>query len=416
MLSLSYKFAAKMEQNPFFLNESFHKQVDNVQAYVRQIYHVFHTRPELSYHEEKTAARICQELQEMGVPFRDHVGGFGILAHLSFGNPKAHCFALRADMDALPIQEKNGVPYASQIPGVMHACGHDSHMASMLGIIRVLSAFQKDNSLNLNGTVLFVFQPGEEQEPGGASLMLDDGVFNDFQPEFIIGQHSSPDHRVGDVVFAEGQVMASSDELHLTISGKGGHGARPHLINDTVLCAAQVLVSLQQVVSRLSNPFSPTVVSFGRLIADGRTNIIPDEVYLSGTLRTTDEQWRKRAREAVLHTAQKTAEAYGCSCSMKQSNGYPAVFNNPEVTRRMRAFAEEYLGPSHIGHMVPKMTSEDFGFFSQAYPSTFFRFGVRGNNNPSCGGQHTDTFLIDEDAFPTSVGTLGWMALRSLMD
>lgn len=405
-----------MKQNLDFLNDFFHKQVSEVQDYVCAIYHELHAHPEISFHEKETASRICRELTAMGVPFRKDIGGDGILARVTFGNASAHCFALRADMDALPIQEETGLPFASQTPGLMHACGHDSHMASLLGIIRGLLSVRNHFPERLNGTVLFIFQPGEEQDPGGASLMLDDGVFDRLQPEFIVGQHSSPDHRVGDVVFGEGQVMSSADELHLTVTGKGGHGARPHLVNDTVLCAAQIIVSLQQVVSRLSNPFSPTVVSFGRFIADGYTNIIPDEVHLSGTLRTTDEQWRKQARETVLRIAQKTAEAYGCSCTMKKMNGYPAVFNNPDVTRRMRGFAEEYLGVAHVGEMARKMTSEDFGFFSQAYPSTFFRFGVLGNANPTCGGQHTATFLIDEEAFLTSVGAMGWMALRSLME
>ena len=386
----------------------FRRKVSEVQDYVKEIYRELHQCPELSFEEKETAEVIKRELDKMGVDHRDNVGGYGVLAVLKCKDPESRCIALRADMDALPIEEETGLPFSSKRKGVMHACGHDSHMATLLGIIKVLQQYKE----TLSGTLLFVFQPGEEKDPGGASLMLKDGVFKDYKPQVVLGQHSSADHKVGDVVFAPGIVMSSADEIHLTISGNGGHGAMPHLLNDTVLCASQIVVSLQQVSSRLANPFSPTVVTIGRFIADGAMNIIPDKVYLAGTIRTMDEKWREEAKAAVRKIAEETAAAYGCKCEMKKLNGYPAVMNDEKVTAEMKEYAKEIVGEEHVGDMPKKMTSEDFAFYTKEYPCCFFRFGVRGKANPDSGGQHTPTFKIDESAFVTSVEVMGWLAAR----
>ena len=386
----------------------FRRKVSEVQDYVKEIYRELHQCPELSFEEKETAEVIKRELDKMGVEHRDNIGGYGVLAVLKCKDPESRCIALRADMDALPVEEETGLPFSSKRKGVMHACGHDSHMATLLGIIKVLRQYKE----TLSGTLLFVFQPGEEKDPGGASLMLKDGVFRDYKPQVVLGQHSSADHKVGDVVFAPGIVMSSADEIHLTISGHGGHGAMPHLLNDTVLCASQIVVSLQQVSSRLANPFSPTVVTIGRFIADGAMNIIPDKVYLAGTIRTMDEKWREEAKAAVRKIAEETAAAYGCKCEMKKLNGYPAVMNDEKVTAEMKEYAKEIVGEEHVGDMPKKMTSEDFAFYTKEYPCCFFRFGVRGKANPDCGGQHTPTFKIDENAFVTSVEVMGWLAAR----
>ena len=266
----------------------------------------------------------------------------------------------------------------------------------------------------IEGTVLLIFQPGEEKAPGGANLMLQDGIFDDIKPDIMIAQHTNTDIACGDVAFGSGCVMASADEIHLTVRGKGGHGAMPHRINDTVLAASQIVVSLQQIISRRRNPFVPAVLTFGRFIADGATNIIPDQVSLSGTFRCMDEKERIRLKELIRNTIKATAEAYGCSCDIHLPNGYPAVINDPIVTESARKFAEELLGDNHVGKMEKRMTSEDFGFFAERIPSTFYRLGVKGPSNPECGEQHTAHFLIDESALKTGVKMLAWLSLRFL--
>lgn len=384
---------------------------ESVFPYVCDVYKHLHSHPELSFQERETAAYIKHELTEMGIPFRDNIGTTGVLGVLEGKNPKRKIIALRADMDALPIQEETNLPYKSTITHCMHACGHDSHVASLLGVAKILSQIKDE----FEGTVLFIFQPGEERHPGGARLMLQDGLFNEYTPDLIIGQHASVDYPVGTVAFRTGQIMASADEIHLTIKGKGGHGALPHLFNDTVLCASQILVSLQQIRARLSTPFTPMVLSFGKFIADGSTNIIPDEVKLSGTLRTLDEAWRVQCKEYIYRIATETAIAYGCTCEVELSDGYPSVSNDPQVTAKAIEYARELVGEERVKELEVRMTGEDFGFFSQQYPSTFYRFGIKGKANPTTGNLHTSTFQIDLDAFKTSVPVFAWLAWKSLL-
>ena len=383
---------------------------DFVIPYVCETYKHLHTHPELAFQEKETAAYIQQQLIEMDIPFRANIGTTGILGVLECKNPKKKIIALRADMDALPIDEETDLSYKSIVPYCMHACGHDAHVASLLGVAKVLSQLR----LEMEGTVLFIFQPGEERHPGGARLMLEDRIFDTYKPDLILGQHTSVDYPVGTVAFRAGQIMASADEVHLTVKGKGGHGALPHLFNDTVLCTSQILVSLQQIRARLSSPFTPMVLSFGKFIANGSTNVIPDEVKLSGTLRTLDEAWRKQCKEHIRRIVTETAVAYGCSCEMELSDGYPSVINNPEVTANAISFATELVGAERIKELEVRMTGEDFGFFSQQYPSTFYRFGIKGKANPNTGNLHTATFQIDLDAFKTSVPVMAWLAWRNL--
>lgn len=387
--------------------EQVRQQVHSVLDFVSDTYHHLHSIPELSHQEHLTADFIASCLDDMGIPYRRHIGGEGILATLVCANPNTRHIALRAEFDALPITEQTNLPFASTHPGIMHACGHDAHTASLLGVIKVLLALKP----LLHGTFLFIFQPGEEKDPGGARLMLNDGVFSDREPDIILAQHSSADHNVGDIAISAGQVMASADEIHFTVHGHGGHGALPHLVNDTVLCAAQMLVSLQQVVSRLRYPFTPSVLTFGNFIAKGATNVIPSSVQLDGSFRAMDEQWRQEGIRHILRVIHATAQAYGCTASIDAPiDGYPSVFNDPSVTTQASTLATSFLGSSHVLPMPPKMTAEDFGFFSSRYPSCFFRFGVRGSDNPDCGDQHTATFRISEQCFPTSVGALAFIA------
>jgi len=383
------------------LAESFHPETI-------KIYRHLHQHPELSYREEKTSEFICDFLDKENIPYRSNIGGYGILAKISGQNPSSKIIALRAEMDALPIQEENDIPHKSVNNGVMHACGHDANTASLLSVAKILQSM-KDK---FSGTILLIFQPGEEQHPGGARLMLEDNLFEGYEPELIIAQHSFLDFPCGVVGFRSGTVMASADEVHIVVKGKGGHAAMPHLLNDTVLAGSQMIISMQQVVSRYSNPFKPMVLSFGKFIAAGSTNIIPDEVFLSGTLRCMDEEERAKAKAHILEIARSTAKACGCACDIEIKDGYPTVVNHSEVTKNAAQFAQEFSGAENVTEYPVRMTSEDFGFFSQKYPVTFYRYGARGKTNSTAGNLHTSSFLIDEEALKTSVGVMSYTALR----
>lgn len=379
---------------------------------VLETYRYLHAHPELSFEERETSLFIQSELQKMGISFRSGIGGYGILATIKGRNPERKTIALRADMDALPICEAGGNKNRSKNENVMHACGHDVHTACLLGAARILNQLRSQ----FEGTVLLVFQPGEEKSPGGASLMLADGVFRDHKPDLILAQHVSVDYPTGTLAFLPGKVMASADEIHIKIKGQGGHGALPHLLNDTVLAAAQTLVSLQQVASRLCPPLVPMVLTFGKFVAAGAQNIIPHEVLLSGTFRTVDEEWRAQAKEHIVRIINETCAAYGCSAEINIPPGYPCVVNDEEITRKAKEYATELVGEKQVENLELRMTSEDFAFFTQQYPSTFYRFGVKGKVNADAGGLHTSNFSIDEDALLTGTSGLAWLTWRFLND
>jgi len=380
--------------------------------YVVDCYRYLHAHPELSFQEFETARFVQNELTKMGIPFRAGIGGVGILGKIEGQNPNKKVIALRADMDALPVCEAVDIPWKSTNENVMHACGHDAHTACLLGAAKILQELKAE----FEGTILLIFQPGEEKAPGGARLMLEDGLFNDIEPEIILAQHVSVDYPTGTLGFLSGMIMASADEIHVKIHGKGGHGALPHLVNDTVLATSQTIVSLQQVRSRLCHPLIPMVLTFGKLIADGATNVIPGEVQLSGTFRTVDEQWREEAKNHIRRIITETCAAHGCTAEIDIPDGYPCVINNEEVTSKARKFATEWIGEDNIRILEMRMTSEDFGFFTQKYPCSFFRFGVKGEINASTGGLHSSTFQIDEKALETGMGGMAWLAWRFLND
>ncbi len=373
-------------------------------------YHYLHQHPELSYQEENTARYIADFLDTEGISYRENIGGYGILAWVKGEKSEnGKTVALVADMDALPVHEKNDIPYKSRTEGVMHACGHDSHTASLMGAAKIVHSLRSEFS----GTTLFVFQPGEEQSPGGADLMLKDGGFRDFNPDFIVKQHAYADLPAGRVAFQTGTVMASADEVHITVKGQGGHGALPHELNDTVLAASNIIVALQQVVSRRRNPFEPMTLSFGKFIADGATNVIPSEVVLAGSLRCMDETERRKMLAIIPQIIQSTAAAYGCTCEIVMPEGYPCTVSHRDVTEKVRAQAVEFLGEAAVFEYPKRMTAEDFGFFSQQYPCCFYRFGVAGADG-KCGKLHSSTFLINEEALLTSTSLFAFIALDSL--
>ncbi|HHT23806.1 MAG TPA: amidohydrolase [Bacteroidales bacterium] len=383
---------------------------ESVFPYAVDCYRYLHANPELSFQEFETSLFVQNQLTEIGIPFRAEIGGTGILGKIQGKNPAKRVIALRADMDALPIQEQVELPWKSKNANVMHACGHDAHTACLLAAAKILNSLRNE----FEGTILLVFQPGEERSPGGANLMLKDGVFDELEPEIIIGQHVSEDYPTGSMAFRSGSIMASADEIHVSIRGRGGHGAKPHLINDTVLAAAQTLVSLQQVKSRLCPPLTPMVLSFGKLIADGTTNVIPNEVQMSGTFRTYDEIWRKQAKAHIRRIITETCAAYGCNAEIDMPEGYPFLKNDEEITRQAKKFATELVGAENVLEFDQRLTSEDFAFFSQRYPACFYRFGIKGESNADMGRSHTPTFRIDEEALLTGTSELAWLVWKFL--
>jgi amidohydrolase len=369
-----------------------------------------HMNPELSFRETGTAAFICDKLDSAGISFKAGIARTGIVASIKGGQPGNKVIALRADMDALPIEEHSEMPYISINSGVMHACGHDAHCASLIGTAIILNKLKE----SFGGSIMLIFQPGEEKAPGGAALMLNEGIFDSHRPDLILAQHVMPSLKSGMAGFGSGPVMASSDEIYITIKGKGGHAATPDRVNDTVLAASQVIVSLQQIVSRHANPFSPTVLSFGKVIANGAVNVIPSEVRIEGTLRTMDEKWRKKAIEKITHIAHSVADSMGTTCDLNIAGGYPVLKNDPEVTRNSVNFASEFLGKDQIATLDPRMTAEDFAFYADIIPATFYRLGTADPEKGISSDLHTPDFDIDENALKTGMGLMAYMAIRHL--
>jgi amidohydrolase len=368
-----------------------------------------HAHPELSFKEYETAAFIKARLDEMGIEWKS-MANTGVVALIKGDRPSEKVIALRADMDALPITEQNQVAYASQAAGVMHACGHDVHTSSLLGVAEILHAL-KDT---FGGTVKLIFQPAEEVLPGGAGMMIAEGVLENPAPEVVFGQHVSPFIEAGKIGVRKGKFMASMDELFVTIRGKGGHGAQPHRNIDPVMIAAQMLVSLQQVVSRMANPTLPTVLSFGKVIANGAINIIPDEVYLEGTFRTLDEAWRATAHERMKKMAVSIAESLGGSCEFNISKGYPFLVNDEGLSEQVATFAAEYLGQENVEEPEIWMAAEDFARYSQLKPSCFYLLGVGNKEKGINASLHTPIFNVDESALEISIGLMAYIALQHL--
>ncbi len=376
--------------------------------FVRDIRRHLHANPELSFQEKNTSAFVQRQLREMGIPFKTGYAEHGIVA--SVGRGAGKIVAMRGDMDALPIQEENEVEYKSQNPGVMHACGHDVHTASVLGAARIL----KETEDHWNGTVLLVFQPGEEKLPGGASIMIKDGALDNSVPEAIFAQHVFPELDAGKVGFRPGMYMASSDEVRLRVKGRGGHAAMPEKFIDPVLMASHLVVALQQVVSRIGDPTIPSVLSFGRIEGKGATNVIPSEVILEGTFRTMNEEWRREAHQHIERICHDLTKSMGGSCEVKIDRGYPFLVNDEALTHRAKKRAMEFLGAENVVDLPIRMTSEDFSYFSQKYTGCFYRLGVRNESRGIIHNLHQSRFDIDEDALITGSGLMAWLAVKEL--
>lgn len=369
-----------------------------------------HKHPELSFKEFETSAYIQKQLKETGIEFRNQIAGTGICALIKGRNPGKKVIALRADMDALPITEKNEVEYKSVNEGVMHACGHDVHSSSLLGTAIILNEI-KDQ---FEGTVKLIFQPGEEKLPGGASLMIKEGVLRNPDAEGIIGQHVMPHIQAGKVGFRSGIYMASTDELYLRVKGKGGHGAMPHLNTDPVLITSHLIVAMQQIVSRIANPIMPSVLSFGKVIANGATNVIPDEVYIEGTFRTLNEAWRKEAHTRMEDIAYHLVHSMGGKLEFEIRKGYPVLHNDEKLTSRVRENAIQFMGKENCEELEIWMAAEDFAFYGKEIPSCFYRLGTRNEKLNITSSVHTPTFNIDESALTTGMGLMAWLAVREL--
>lgn len=366
-----------------------------------------HAHPELSYEEAETSKFISKKLTEFGIEHQTNIGGYGIVGLIKGQNPSAKTIALRADMDALPIEEKNTTEYVSKNIGVMHACGHDVHSTSLLGAAKIINELRD----NFEGTIKLIFQPAEEKLPGGASIMIKDGVLENPKVETIFGQHVLPQLETGKVAFKSGIAMASCDEIYITVKGKGGHGAVPHLAIDPLLIASHMVVALQSVVSRNVNPTLPSVLSIGKFIANGATNIIPDEVRLEGTFRTFDEKWRMEAHEKIKTICNNTAATFGGTCDVLIDVGYPFLKNDEVVTRNAFALAQEYLGEENVEEMPARMTAEDFSYYSQIVPSCFYRLGTGNIAKGITSPIHTPTFDVDENCLKIGAGLMAWMAM-----
>jgi amidohydrolase len=368
-----------------------------------------HAHPELSFHEYQTSAFVAQKLDELGIKYQK-MANTGLVAIIQGEKPSEGVVALRADMDALPIVEANDVPYKSTNAGVMHACGHDAHTSSLLGTARILTELKKE----FGGTVKLIFQPAEEKLPGGANMMIKEGVLENPKPDAVIGQHVMPLIEAGQVGFRSGKYMASTDEIYVTVYGKGGHGAQPQQNIDPVLITSHIIIALQQIISRVADPKTPSVLSFGKVIANGATNVIPNEVYLEGTFRTMDEDWRARAHEKMKKMAEGIAEAMGGSCHFNIVRGYPFLINEEKLTAEVRAYAEDFLGKENVLDLDIWMAAEDFAYYSQVSDACFYRLGTGNKERGITSSVHTPTFDVDEESLKLSTGLMAYIALKQL--
>lgn len=383
--------------------EKAEKHFEAIRSFRRHL----HRYPELSFQEVKTSRYIREKLVENNIS-SEFIAETGVRAELGAGD---RCVALRADIDALPIQEINDVEYVSKHEGIMHACGHDVHSACLFGAMLIL----KEAESALGGMVRALFQPGEEKLPGGALKMIEAGALENPEPEGIIALHVFPELEVGKLGFREGMYMASADEIYITVRGKGGHGAMPDKCIDPVTAAAQIITAIQTIVSRKAPPAVPTVLTFGKInTVGGATNIIPDEVKLEGTFRTLNEEWRMQAHRHINELVASIAQAAGAQTECRIIKGYPYLRNEEMLTRFARKEASELLGGENIVNLDIRMTAEDFAWYSHRLPACFFRLGVGNQQRGIVHSVHTSRFDIDEQALKVGAGAMAWLAYRKL--
>jgi len=363
-----------------------------------------HAHPELSYKEFKTSAYVQEKLKSLGIPY-EIKATTGVVGIIKGKNPDKRIIALRADMDALPIKEENTVSYKSMNDGIMHACGHDAHTSILLGASKILQELKSE----WEGTIKLIFQPGEEKNPGGASLLIKEGVLHDPQPQAIFGLHVHPGLEIGKFSFRSGPSMASADEIYITIRGKGGHAANPQLTVDTILVASHIVLALQQIISRNKNPFSPSVLTISSFQGGYTTNVIPSEVKLMGTFRAMDETWRFHAHKLIHQICKGIALGMGAEIDVLVDVGYPVVNNDEKLYPVARIRAEEFAGKENVQETEVRMGAEDFGYYTQEIPGCFYRLGVMNQAKGIIAGVHTPTFNIDESAIEKGMGMMAWL-------
>jgi amidohydrolase len=371
-----------------------------------EIRRAIHCNPELAFEEHETAALVCKKLTEYNIPFEKNIAKTGVVGILKGKTPDKKCIALRADMDALPILEENNVDYKSRNEGKMHACGHDVHTANLLGVAKILSELRNE----FEGTVKFIFQPSEEKVPSGAPAMIAAGVLENPKPDVIMAIHVSPEVEAGKIGFRSGVFMASSDEIYITVMGKGGHAARPQELVNPLYTASKILLAFE----KITDINKPLVLSFGKLEAKGATNIVPDKVEIEGTLRCFDETLRQTIQQFVIDTAQSIAKENNCIAAVNILQGYPVLKNNETITEEVKQFTVEYIGAENTLELPIRMGSEDFAFYTHHIPSCFYRIGVGNIEKGITSGIHTPTFNIDERALETSVGNMVFATLKLL--
>lgn len=376
-----------------------------------KIRHHLHENPELSYQEFETSKFVQQKLQEFGIPF-EIKANTGVIGLIRSKNPAKKIIALRADMDALPIKEENNVDYKSKREGIMHACGHDVHTTCLLGATKILNELKDE----WEGTIKLIFQPGEEKNPGGASIMIKEGVLENPKPQAIFGLHVNPQLETGKLSFRSGQVMASADELYFTIKGKGGHAASPQTTVDPILIASHLIISLQQIVSRNRNPFDPSVLSITAVNGGTTTNVIPDEVKLMGTFRAMNEEWRSKAHALIERSAKELVHSMGGQVNVHIDKGYPVVYNDEPLHAKAKDLAAQFMGNENIEETEIRMGSEDFGYYSQQIPGCFYRLGTGNKAKGITAGVHTPHFNIDENAIEIGIGMMSWLGANILFE
>jgi len=393
-----------MKQEIKKLAKEFHEEIIHIRRHL-------HQHPELSFEEVETGKFIAKKLKSFGISYEHGIADNGVVGLIKGKNPNKRIIALRGDIDALPITEANDVPYKSRNEGVMHACGHDVHTSSLLGTAKILHTLRDQ----FEGTIKLIFQPGEEKLPGGASIMIKEGVLKNPKPVSIFGQHVHPPLEAGTIGIRSGKYMASTDEIYFTVTGEGGHGALPQECIDPIVVTANLIVSLQQIVSRAANPTIPTVLTFGKINSTGgATNVIPNEVKVEGTFRTMDEAWRKKAHKKMKKLAEGMAKAMGATCEFNIAKGYPFLVNNEELTLRTKQWAQEFLGKKNVIDLPIRMTAEDFSYFSQEMPACFYRLGTGNKKRGIISNIHTNTFDVDESALELSIGLMAWLAVKEL--
>ncbi|MEO6187532.1 MAG: M20 family metallopeptidase [Ginsengibacter sp.] len=386
------------------IKDKIHKLSEKYSQEFIDVRHHLHSNPELSFKEFETSKFVREKLESWGIESVT-MANTGVVGTVKGKNPNKRVIALRADMDALPITELNQVDYRSKNNGVMHACGHDVHTTCLLGASKILNELKDE----WEGTVKLIFQPGEEKNPGGASILIKEGVLENPAPSAILALHVHPGLQVGKLSFRGGMVMASADEIYITIKSKGGHAASPHLTADTIHAAAHLVVNLQQIISRMNDPFNPSVLSITSIQGGNTTNVIPGEVKLIGTFRAMNEVWRFEAHGLIKNICQSTAAMTNTEIDVLIDVGYPFVINDETLTREARQKAEEYAGAENVEETEMRMGAEDFAFYSHKIPACFFRLGVGNKEKNITAGVHTPLFNIDEAAIRNGIGIMAWL-------